>query len=135
MTINDVFPVLASLVGFPALLASLVNLAKNIKLPNGNFLLPDGYAPKVVLYANLLALVGVGVALGTGNLPILYQIDIQLGLVSTFLLTLSAFITELGLTKVYHAALKGTPVIGKSYSNEKRGIAVETLKASIKPKK
>lgn len=135
MTINDVFPILATLVGFPALLATLVNLAKSIKLPNGNFLLPDGYAPKVVLYANLLALVGVGVALGTGNLPVLYQIDTQLGLAATFLLTLSAFVTELGLTKVYHTALKGTPLLGKSYSMERKDIAKETLKAVIRNKK
>jgi hypothetical protein len=133
--VNDVFGILASLIGFPALLAVLINVAKTIKLPNGEYLLPDGYAPKVVLYANLLALVGVGVALFTGNLPTLYAIDLQLGYAGSFVLTLAAFISQLGLAKGYNAILRGLPLVGKSYSMEKKELAKEALKTVIKSKK
>jgi hypothetical protein len=108
VNINDLFPLFASLVGAPALIAALVNIAKTFQW------VPDTEAPKYVFWANIVVFVGVGVAYFTGNLPLLSQIDVQLGSFATFLLTLVAFVTELGLAKVYHVGLRGYPAIGKS---------------------
>ena len=110
MNINELFPLFASLVGFPALVAAAVNVAKYFDF------LPDGAAPAVVFWVNIAGFVGVAVAYFTGNTPLLAQIDAQLGSLAMFLLTFVTFIGELGFAKLYHAGLKGTPVIGKSNS-------------------
>lgn len=107
---NNLFPLFASLVGFPALVAAVVNVAKNYGWLN------DGSAPKVVSYMTLAGFVATAGFYFTGNIPLLTQIDTQLGSLALFLLTLASFIGELGLAKVYHAGLRGTPVIGKSFS-------------------
>ena len=112
MNINELFPLFASLVGFPALVAAAVNVAKYFEL------LPDGAAPAVVFWVNIVGFVGVAVAYFTGNTPLLAQIDAQLGSLAMFLLTFVTFIGELGFAKLYHAGLKGTPVIGKSNSEQ-----------------
>jgi tellurite resistance protein TehA-like permease len=101
-----IFPAFAALIGFPALLAALINVAKLVGI------LPDGMAPKIVLYVNLLALVGVGYLAFTGKVDLLVVIDQQLGVVATFLLMFATFVTELGLTKGMNNALRGTPIIG-----------------------
>ena len=111
--LTEVFPVFAALLGFPALLAAAVNLMKV-------FGLPDGQATKVVTYANLAALIGVFVLLGMGRVPLLMMIDDQLGAVAIFLLAFTTFAAEIGLTKIFHEALKGVPFIGKSYSLENK---------------
>jgi len=110
MNINDLFPLFASLIGFPALVAAAVNVAKYFGV------LPDGSAPKVVFWVNLVGFVGVGALYFTGNLPLLTELDKQFGSLALFLMTLVSFIGELGFAKLYHAGLKGTPVIGKSAS-------------------
>ena len=112
MNINELFPLFASLVGFPALVAAAVNVAKYFEL------LPDGTAPAVVFWVNIAGFAGVTVAYFTGNTPLLAQIDAQLGSLAMFLLTFVTFIGELGFAKLYHAGLKGTPVIGKSNSEQ-----------------
>lgn len=110
MDFNDLFPLFASLVGFPALVAAVVNVAKS------RGWISDGAAPSVVGWLTLAGFVAVGVAYFTGNVPAISQIDAQLGSLATFLLTLAAFVGNLGLAKVYHAGLRGTPFIGKSHS-------------------
>jgi len=110
MDINQIFPIFAALVGFPAFLAATVNALKYFGV------LQDGQAPAVVFYANLAALVGVGVLYFTGNLPLLSQIDSQLGSLATFVVTLIAFIVDLGGTKLFHFVLRGSPVIGTSFT-------------------
>ena len=110
MNINDLFPLFASLVGFPALIAAGVNIAKNYGWIN------DGNAPQVVFWVNIVGFVAVAGLYFTGNVPLLTQIDAQLGNLATFLLTLAAFISQLGAAKIYHAGLRGSPVIGKSFS-------------------
>jgi hypothetical protein len=112
MDINSIFSIFAALVGFPALIAAGVNVAKYFKLVG------DTQAPKVVFWANIVLFVGVAVAFFTGNLPLLNQLDTQMGNIAAFMLTFVAFITDLGLAKAYHTGLRGTPVIGKSYSQE-----------------
>lgn len=115
MNINDLFPLFASLVGFPAFVAALANVAKYFGL------LADGDAPKFVMWAHLAGFVAVAVAYFLGYAPVIAQIDAQLGSLATFLLTLIAFLSDLGLAKVFNAGLRGTPVIGKSYSQEDFG--------------
>jgi len=110
MDFNQLFPIFASLVGFPALVTAVVNVAKNYGW------ISDGSAPKVVGYLTFAGFVGVAVAYFTGNLPLVSQVDTQLGSFATFLLTFAAFVGDLGLAKVYHAGLRGTPFIGKSFS-------------------
>jgi len=111
MNINDLFPLFASLVGFPALVAAGVNVSKSFGW------LQDDAAPKVVFWVNIVGFVAVGALYFTGNLPLLSQIDAQLGNLATFLLTLVSFVGQLGLAKLYHAGLKGAPVVGKSFSS------------------
>ena len=108
--LNELLPLFVSLIGFPALVSAIVNVAKNYGW------LADGSAPKLVGYLTLGGLVVTAGFFFTGNVPLLTQIDAQLGSLAMFLLTLATFVGELGLAKVYHAGLKGTPVIGKSYT-------------------
>ena len=112
MNINELFPLFASLVGFPALVAAAVNVAKYFDF------LPDGAAPAVVFWVNIAGFVGVAVVYFTGNLEVLAKIDAILGDVATFLLSFVAFVSQLGFAKLYHAGLKGSPVIGKSNSEQ-----------------
>jgi len=111
MNINELFPIFAGLVGFPALVAAGVNVAKYF-----NFL-TDGQAPAVVFWVNIAGFVGVAVAYFTGNVESLSSLDAAFGDTATFLLSFVAFVSQLGFAKLYHAGLKGTPVIGKSYSD------------------
>ena len=110
MNINDLFPLFASLIGFPAFIAAGVNVLKYFNV------LPDGAAPTVIFWVNVAGFVGVAVAYFTGNLELLTQIDEQLGSLALFLLSFVSFIGELGFAKLYHAGLRGAPVVGKSYS-------------------
>lgn len=110
LNVNDLFPLFAALVGFPAFLAALVNVLKYFGI------LADGQAPGVIFWANIVGFVGVAVAYFTGNLPLLNQIDLQLGNLATALLSFVAFIAQLKLAAVYHAGLRGSPLIGYSYS-------------------
>lgn len=110
MNINELFPLFASLVGFPAFVAAAVNAAKYFGK------IEDGQAAPAVFWVNIAGFVLVGVAYFTGNVELLTKIDTQLGSLAMFLLTFVSFITELGLAKVYHAGLRGTPVLGKSFS-------------------
>lgn len=111
--LNLIFPALAALIGFPALLAALINVGKYFGV------VTDGLAPKFVLYANLIALAGVGYLVATGNQPLLNLIDTQLGHLAAFLVTLLGFISNLGVTKGFNNVFRGTPVIGFSHSVKK----------------
>lgn len=103
--------IFTSLLGFPAFVAATINVLKYFEV------LPDGWAPKAVLIANLLIFAVAAVLYFTDNLPLLVQLDQQMGLLASLLLKILAFITELGLAKVFHLMLKGTPVIGTSNSS------------------
>jgi len=110
MNINDIYVIFASLLGFPAFIAAGVNVAKYFQLLN------DGSAPKVVLWANIVLFVGVAVAFFTGNIDLLTRLDAEVGNVALFMLSFIAFVSSLGVAKIYHAGLRGTPVIGESAS-------------------
>lgn len=108
-----VFPALYALVGFPASVAALINLAKV-------FGLADGQAPKVTLVLNFIGFVLVFYLIATGNVGFLSALDIQLGILANFIVSFTAFAIEVGLTKVFHNAFKGLPWIGFSYSSNKK---------------
>jgi hypothetical protein len=110
LNVNDLFPLFAALVGFPAFLAAVVNVLKYFGV------LADGQAPDVIFWANIAGFAGVALAYFTGNLPLLNQIDLQLGGLATALLSFVAFISQLKLAAVYHAGLRGAPLIGTSFS-------------------
>lgn len=110
--LNLIFPTFVALLGFPALLAALINIGKVFGW------IPDGLAPRVVLYANLVALIAVGYFAFTGKIDILTAIDNQLGVAAAFLVTFTTFVAELGLAKGFNNALRGTPIIGYSHSAE-----------------
>lgn len=107
--LNIVFPTLMTLVGFPALLAALINVWKQIGLP-------DGAAPTVSLIVWLIGFVGVFYLVATGKVELLKVIDVQLGILASFLLAFGTFATEIGLTKLFNQALKGVPFIGYNRS-------------------
>jgi len=108
-----VFPALAALVGFPALGAAIINLAKNFGLPYGT-------APQVSLVFNLLGFVGVFYLVSTGQVEVLKALDVQLGVLAAFVVSFTTFAVEVGLTKIFHQAFKGLPVIGYSHTLEKK---------------
>jgi len=107
---NELFPLFASLVGFAAFVAAGVNVLKYFGV------IVDGQASAFVFWANVAGFVGVAVAYFTGNVDILTRIDAQLGNYALFMLSFISFIGELGAAKLFHEALKGSPVVGKSFS-------------------
>ena len=110
MDLNLVLQIFAALVGFPAFLAAAINLAKYFGW------LDDGSAPVVVFWANIVAFVGVAVAVFYVKLDVLAAIDNALGVVGVILVDILAMLTSMGLTKLFHAGLRGIPVIGYSHS-------------------
>ena len=110
MNPNDIFVLFASLVGFPAFVAAVVNTLKYFNV------LIDGQAPKVVLWFTIAGFVLTGVLFFMGQVDLLTRIDAALGSYALFLITFVSFIGDLGLAKLYNLGLKGTPVIGKSFT-------------------
>ena len=112
-TLATVLTIFATLLGFPALLTTIINVGKQFGW------IKDGWADKIVFGANLLAFLGVGIAALTGNIEILGEIDVKLGAVAKLLAAFAVFATEMGMTRVYYSALRGVPVVGYSYSLER----------------
>jgi hypothetical protein len=110
MDINILIPLFVSLLGFPAIVAAGINALKYFSL------VTDGQATEIVFWANIVGFVGVAIAYFTGNVPLLTQIDALLGDWALFIISFISFITQLGLAKIYHASLKGAPVIGTSFT-------------------
>jgi hypothetical protein len=73
----------------------------------------------VVFWLNVAGFVGVAIAYASGNLEILSQIDKQFGDLALFLLSFVSFVSQLGFAKLYHAGLKGSPIVGASFSDGK----------------
>lgn len=109
-----VLPALMALVGFPALVAAVTNLFKVFGW------LKDGDAPNVSLFFNVLGFAGVFYLAVTNQLALLSAIDIQLGILASFLVAFTSFAVEIGLTKLFHNGFRGLPFIGYSHSLEKK---------------
>lgn len=113
MDLNQIAEIVAGLVGFPALLAALINVAKSFGW------LKDGAAPKANMIAHLIAYVGVGVAVLYGKVDILADLDLQLGTFATALLAVLSFLSSIGIAGKFHSGvLVGLPLVGRSYSAE-----------------
>jgi hypothetical protein len=105
-TLKQILDLVAGLVGFPALLAVLINIAKY-------FGLPDGSAPAVNVWAHMIVYVAVGVAVILGKVDLLPGIDLALSNVANVLLAVLALLTSIGVAKLTHVALlRGLPLIG-----------------------
>jgi hypothetical protein len=108
-----ILQIVAGLVGFPAFLAALINVAKW-------FGLADGYASIVNFWAHVLVYVGVGVAVFFGKVDILPGLDASLGAIAQVLLAILAFLSSIGIAKGFNAkVLRGLPLIGYSHSKAK----------------
>ena len=107
--LDAVLQLVAGLVGFPAVLAAAINLAKY-------FGLPDGVAGTVNLAAHLAAYVGVGVLVLLGKVDLLPGIDVQLGTIANALVALLAFLVSLGNARVAHVYLRGIPLVGSTHN-------------------
>lgn len=97
------------LLGWPALLAAAINLAKRYGLPEGS-------ASKVNFWANVVAWVGVAYFVFTGQTDALSKLDGTLSglakiLVDILILTGGA-IAHSGLTNFMHNNTKQLPVVG-----------------------
>ena len=105
-----ILQIIAGLVGFPAFLAALINVAKY-------FGLADGLASAVNFWAHVLVYVGVAVAVFLGKIDILSGIDLQLGAIAQLLVAVLAFLSSLGIAKTFHSmVLRGLPLVGYSHS-------------------
>jgi len=104
--LNPIVLAFTSLVGFPALLAACINLAKRFGW------LKDGLAPVVVFWANLLSFALVAVAVFYGKTQLVGEIDSQLSAFTKVLLLLVEWIGAMGMTKAANVALIGMPGIG-----------------------
>ncbi len=104
--LRAVLDLIAGLVGFPALLAVIINIAKI-------FGLPDGQAPVVNFWAHLVVYVAAAVAVFFGKIDLIPGVDLALGNLANILLTVLAFLTSIGVAKFTHErALRRFPVIG-----------------------
>lgn len=109
-----VFPVFFALVGFPALGAALINLGKVFGVVG------DNNAPTFLTGLNLIGFVVVFYFVATNQVELLKALDLQLSIVAAFVVSFTTFAVEVGLTKVFHSALRGIPWIGFSYSAKKK---------------
>lgn len=109
ITLDDLLLQLAKLTGVPALVAVLINALKQFGV------VQDGWAPLWSTGFNLLILILLFVAhiVGFTNLDQLDQVAATLAQIGTFVL---ALLYQLLISRATHAAVKGVPVIGYSYT-------------------
>ena len=115
-TLTTVITIFATLLGFPALLTTVVSVGKQFGW------IKDGWADKFVFGANLLVFLGVGIASLTGNIELVGDIDVRLAAIAKVLAAFAVFATEMGFTRVWYSAMRGAPVIGYSYSLEREKV-------------
>lgn len=110
--LNLILTIVAGLVGFPAFLAAVINIAKY-------FGLADGLASVVNFWAHVVVYVGVAVAVFTGKIDIVGNLDVQLGSIAQLLLAVLSFLSSIGIAKAFHKnVLKGLPLVGFSYAGK-----------------
>lgn len=111
--VNALVAQLAIMGGFAALLAALVNIGKRAGW------VKDGQAPAIVTGGNLLGLVVLfilGIVKPDFDLGAADQVFGQVAQIATLILGL---IGQVLVSKGTHAALRGVPVVGKSFSAPK----------------
>lgn len=102
--------VLAGLVGFSALLATLINFLKSINL------VKDGQAKYYSVGANLLVLVLLVVNDTFGLGVNLVEVDGFMAQAGEIVTKLFELFVMLGGSKLTHNLVRGLPVLGKSHS-------------------
>jgi hypothetical protein len=108
--INALLVAAGSLVGWGALIAVFVNIGKTLKF------VTDGTAPIWVTGGNLLGMALLFIVkLIKPDLDV-GQVDQMAGALSVMLGAILQFITMIASSKLTYMAVKGTPLIGKSYS-------------------
>ncbi len=111
--LNLVLTIVAGLVGFPLLLAALINLGKLLGI------IPDGAAPTANMIGNLIAYVVVAVLVLLGKTDLIPGVDVQLSALADLLLAVGAFLVSLKATKASNDhVLEGLPLVG--YAHDKR---------------
>lgn len=100
----------ASLAGVAGLITALVNLLKHFGI------VADGSAEKWYAGLSLAAFAGI-VLVGVFRPDVsLSELDGIAAQITILVLFVGGLLAQLGLGKAWHAFLRGTPVIGKSFS-------------------
>lgn len=110
MTLDQLFALFVSLAGTGSLIAAIVNALKTFGV------VADGQAPQWSLGLNLIGLVvlfAIGLFAPTADIQGLDGIAAQVAQILSLVLGL---VVQLGGAKWAHGLLKGTPVVGKSFS-------------------
>lgn len=111
MEINALVLQLAALAGFGALVAAIVNIGKQVGI------VKDGQAPVFSTGINIIGLV-VLFALKVFAPDVSVEgLDATAAQIAQFLTVAFGLFVQLGGARFAHDALRGVPVIGKSYSN------------------
>ena len=112
--VGAVTAIFVTLVGWPSFLAAVLNLFKFAGW------LPDNAAPVVNFWANIVAFVGVAVAVFTGQLDILSKVDVSLGnlanVITQILILLGGALGSMTMTANFHKGLRGLPLVGYSHT-------------------
>lgn len=109
----DVVAQFAALAGFSALIAVVVNILKIFNL------VKEDQAPLWVGGANLICILvmyGLRIFKPEFDFTTLNPIAAEAATVATFIL---AYVSQLLVSKVTHFAVKGIPMVGKSFSYDK----------------
>lgn len=110
MNPDNILALLASLLGFGALVSIIVNVLKYFGI------VKDGTSDKWVAGFNLagfVALVVISYWFPQINIP---QIDTQLGVLASLLTIVFSYVTTILGSKLTYLAVKNLPIIGKSNS-------------------
>jgi hypothetical protein len=100
----------ASLVGFAAFVAAIVNSLKTLGV------IRDGDAPKWVAGFNAIGIIALlALRIFKPEMDI-QMLDTQAAGIAAFLLVLVGFVAQIGISQWVHNILKGIPVIGKSFT-------------------
>ncbi|MFA5035712.1 MAG: hypothetical protein WC479_00855 [Candidatus Izemoplasmatales bacterium] len=114
---NEIVVEVIALAGFAALVALLVNVGKLIGF------IKDGDAVKWSGGLNLLGILALFITrlfLPTFDVSGIDQTLLTIATIGTYVLS---YVMSLGISKLTHIAVKGLPVIGKSYSLEAKSVA------------
>jgi hypothetical protein len=112
MSVDMLFTTLVGLSGVGALISALVNVLKTLNV------VKDGTSQNWVTGANLVAMVVIFILQLAGKADILPVIDSTSGTVSQIIVLVFGLVWQLLSSKTTYNVLKGTAVVGKSYSDD-----------------
>ena len=102
-----------TLAGVGSLIAVLINIGKTVGL------VKDGQAPTWSAGLNLAGLIALFVLQVLGKADLVPGLDNQAGALASALTAVFGFVWQLIVSLKAHSALKGTRIIGKSFSAER----------------